>query len=261
MASALVVCLMLALWPAPNFALVADVATPAPSAVSPATTSPWLGLSLGESSKDVRSTLGKPLEILTTSAGDLWRYDFDNRNVGLELLFDQNHLVNIAARVKPSKRSSLADPFGGALGMSSAALQSARGAPIATYSDGATIAYGAPDGVRWFYSIDSGTVSSIEESKPLPPTPAPAQVVADTMHDGSSIAKALIVNATSDADAVNAEYVYIRGLECGVSGTWQVTGQRLITQRNRAYDQLHAACTNSKLERDFYFDITNSFGK
>jgi len=258
MASALVVWIMLALAPAPVPAPAQEAAQVA--AATPAPVTSWLRLTLGESSRDVRTTLGKPVETFTTSAGLLWRYDFDNLNVGLELLFDQDQLVNIAARVKPSKRSSLPDPFGGALGMSATALQSARGTPIATYDNGASIAYGAPDGVRWFYSIDSGIVSAIEESKPLPPTPPPAQVVADPAHDGSSISKALVVNATKDADAVNAEYVYIRGLECGVSGTWQVTGQRLITQAGREYDQLHAACTSSKLERDFYFDITQSFG-
>ena len=259
MASALVVSMMLALAsPAPPPA--SPSLASAASAPVPNTTGLWLGLVLGESPSVVRSTLGKPLEILTTSAGDLWRYDYDNRNVGLELLFSGDQLVNIAARVKPSKRSGLADPFGGALGMSAAALAKARGAPIATYDGGASIAYGAPNGVRWFYSIDSGVVSAIEESKPLPPPSPPSQVIADTMHDGSSIAKALVVHASNDADAVNAEYVYIRGLECGVSGTWQVTTQRLIEQGGHYYDQLHAACTNSKLERDFYFDITQSYG-
>jgi len=283
MASALVVCMMLALGPARNPAPMmmwhaerssarlsaADAAspTPAPSpASSQASAAPapgmalWLGLALGESTVNVRATLGKPLEIVPTSAGDLWRYDFDSHNVGLELLFDQDQLVNIAARVKPAKQSSLADPFGGALGMSAAALQAARGAPIATYDSGASVAYGESDGVRWFYTLDNGLVSAIEESRPLPPTPPPAQVIADATHDGSSIAKAFVVTATTDADAVNAEYVYIRGLECGVSGTWQVTGQSLITQGSRYYHQLHATCTTSKIERDFYFDITASFG-
>lgn len=260
MASALVVWMLLALTPAPDVGQVA-AATPAPVVASPTPAAAWLGLTLGESSKDVRTTLGKPLEILSTSAGDMWRYDFDNHNVGLELLFDQDQLVNIAARVKPAKQSSLADPFGGALGMSATALQTARGAPIATYDSGSSVAYGAPDGVRWFYTIDSGVVSAIEESRPLPPPPPPAQVMADAAHDGSSIAKALVVTAATDADALNAEYVYIRGLECGVSGTWQVTGQNLITQKARYYDQLHAACTTSNIVRDFYFDITTSYGK
>ncbi|HET9343757.1 MAG TPA: hypothetical protein VFO25_12660 [Candidatus Eremiobacteraceae bacterium] len=274
MTSALVVCMMLALGPIWNPASMTmmwyaernsahlsatDAASPAPPA-SPAGMPLWLGLALGESTLNVRATLGKPLEIVPTSAGDLWRYDFDRHNVGLELLFDQDQLVNIAARMKPAKQSSLADPFGGALGMSAAALQTARGAPIATYDSGSSVAYGESDGVRWFYTIDNGQVSAIEESRPLPPTPPPAQVVVDAAHDGTSIAKALVVTAKTDADAVNAEYVYIRGLECGVSGTWQVTGQSLISQGSRYYDQLHATCTNSKLSRDFYFDITTSFG-
>jgi hypothetical protein len=239
-------------------AAVSDAAVPSPS---PAAAAAWLGLSLGESSRDVRAALGKPVEIVSTSAGDLWRYDYDSHNVGLEVLFDQDQLVNIAARVKPSKRSSLADPLGGALGMSASALATVRGTPIASYDGGASVAYGAPDGVRWFYTFDSGVVSAIEESTPLPPTPPPAQVVADAAHDGSSIVKALVVAATDDAAATNAEYVYLQGLACGTSAHWQVTTQRLIEQGGRYYDQLHAVCSETKAERDFYFDVTASYGK
>ena len=250
--------------PTPATAVVAVAASPAPASpapgASPGASGAWLGLVLGEPSRDVRASLGKPVEIVSTSAGDLWRYDYDNRNVGLELLFDQDQLVNIAARVKPSKQSSLADPLGGALGMSATALTTARGTPIATYDSGTSVAYGSADGVRWFYTFDAGFVSAIEESKPLPPTPPPAQVIADSMHDGSSIGKALIVTATDDADATNAEYVYIRGLECGTSGSWQVTTQRLIEQAGKYYDQLHAVCSDTKAERDFYFDVTAGYG-
>lgn len=246
-----------------SFLLVsaAPVASPSPSASPPYTAAAWLGLSLGESSRDVRASLGKPVDIESTSAGDLWRYDYDNHNVGLELLFDEGALVNIAARVKPSKRSSLSDPFGGALGMSPSSLASARGTPIATYDDGASVAYGSTDGVRWFYSFDSGSLSAIEESKPLPPTPPPAQVIADASHDGSSVARALIVTATNDADAVDTEYTFLRGLSCGTSGTWQLTTQRLIEQAGKYYDQLHVVCSDTKTERDFYFDITAGYGK
>ena len=276
MAPALLVCLVLSMSPAVwhtgsaamwyaerSSASHDDVATPsaAPSASTAPAPSIWLGLTLGESSENVRLTIGKPLEIVSTSAGDLWRYDYDGGNVSLELLFDSDELVNIAARAKPSKRSSLADPLGGALGMTAAALASARGTPIATYDGGASVAYGSPDGVRWFYSFDAGAVSAIEESKPLPPTPPPAQVIADALHDGSSMARALVVTATDDADATNAEYVYLRGLGCGTSGSWQVTTQRLIEQGDKYFDQLHAVCSETKSERDFYFDITAGFGK
>ena len=250
--------------PTPASAVATSAASPAAAvpapAASPVASDAWLGLVLGESSRDVRASLGKPVEIVPTSAGELWRYDYDGRNVGLELLFDQGELVNIAARVKPAKRSSLADPLGGALGMSASALATARGTPIATYDSGASVAYGSADGVRWFYTFDAGVVSAIEESKPLPPTPQPAQVIADSTHDGSSLGKALVVTATDDADATNAEYVYIRGLECGTSGSWQVTTQRLIEQAGKYYDQLHAVCSDTKAERDFYFDITAGYG-
>src|SRR5215472_5917707 len=131
-------------------------ATPAPSpSPSPTLVDAWLGVSLGEGSRAVRTQLGKPLEIAPTSVGDLWRYNYDSGNVTLELVLAQDQVVNIAARVKDGKHSSLADPFGAALGMSPTALQTVRGTPIATYDSGARLAYGQTTGVRWFYSIDN----------------------------------------------------------------------------------------------------------
>jgi hypothetical protein len=241
----------------------------APSSVVPttqavATTAPqissWLGASLGEASKDVRTQLGKPREIIPSNVGDLWRYDIDHGNVTLELVIDQDQVVNIAARLKDGKQSSLADPLGGAIGMSAQALQAARGVPLATYDNGSDLAYGDPTGVRWFYSLDNGAVWSIEISKPLP-APPPAQVIADAAHDGSTLQRALMVKAATDADATNAEMDYLHRLPCESGGAWQVTGQELVPAGGRYYDLLHTACSTTKLTHDFYFDITDSFGK
>jgi len=239
--------------------LAAALPTPAPTASPPLITS-WLGVSLGESPKDVRSQLGKPREIVPSSVGDLWRYDVDNGNVTLELVVTQGQVLNIGARVKDGKQSSLADPMGGALGMSGQALQSARGVPLATYDDGASIAYGEATGIRWFYSLDGGVVTGIEVSKPLPPA-APAEVIVDASHDGSRVDRAMIVKATTQEDATNAELSYLHGLQCENGGSWQVTGQELVPAGGKFFDLYHMACTTTKAVRDYYFDVTSSYGK
>jgi hypothetical protein len=234
-------------------------ALPSPTA-SPTMIESWLGVTLGEAPKDVRSQLGKPREIVPSSVGDLWRYDVDNGNVTLELVVAQNQVLNIGARVKDGKQSALADPMGGALGMSAQALQTARGTPLATYDDGASIAYGEATGVRWFYSLDNGAVSGIEVSKPLPPA-LPAQVVVDASHDGSRVDRAMIVKASTQTDATNAELAYLHGLQCGSGGTWEVTGQELVPAGGKFFDLFHVACTTTKAVRDYYFDVTSSYGK
>ena len=231
-----------------------------PSPTSPPAVSTWLGVTLGEAAKDVRAQLGKPRETLAASVGDIWRYDTDNGNVTLEIIINQGQVFNIAARVNDGKHSSLADPLGGALGMSAQALQTARGTPLATYDNGASLAYGQAAGVRWFYSLDNGTVSAIEVSMPLPATPAP-EVVADAAHDGSAPEKAITVKAATQADAAGAEVSFLRRSPCESGGNWQVVGQQLLPAGGRYYDLYHVVCTSTKLPRDFYFDITDSFGK
>lgn len=235
------------------------VLSPSPTA-SPPMIESWLGVTLGEAPKDVRSQLGKPREIVPSSVGDLWRYDVDNGNVTLELVVAQNQVLNIGARVKDGKQSTLADPMGGAMGMSAQSLQATRGTPLATYDDGASIAYGEATGVRWFYSLDNGAVSGIEVSKPLPPA-APAEIVVDASHDGGRVDRAMIVKASTQTDATNAELAYLHDLRCDGGGSWQVTGQELVPAGGKYFDLYHVACTTTKAVRDYYFDVTGSYGK
>ena len=217
--------------------------------------SSWLGVTLGEASKDVRSQLGKPREIVASSVGDLWHYDIDNGNATLEVVISQDQVLNITARVKDGKQSSLADPVGGALGMTAQALRSARGVPLATYDNGASIAYGQAAGVRWFYAVDDGVVTGISVSNPLP-SPAPAEVLSGSGRDGSRLERALVVKASKAIDATNAEMTFLRKLACSGGGSWRVTGQETVPAGGRYFDLLHVMCST-----DFYFDVASSFGK
>jgi len=246
--------------PLPSAAAVQSSAVASPPTASPPVIASWLGVTLGESPKDLRPTLGKPREVVPSSVGDLWRYDVDNGNVTLELVVVQDQVLNIGVRVKDGKQSTLADPMGGALGMSAQALQTARGTPLATYDDGASIAYGEAAGIRWFYSLDNGAVTGIEVSKPLPP-PVPAQIVVDGSHDGSRVDRAMIVKATTQTESTNAELAYLHGLQCESGGNWQVSGQELVPAGGRFFDLYHVTCSTTKAVRDYYFDITSSYGK
>ena len=238
----------------------AAVPTNAPTTPAPAVSS-WLGVGLGEAPKAVQSTLGKPKEILTSNVGDVWRYPADHGNATLELIFASSQVLSIKVRINDGKQSSLADPLGGALGMSAQALQTARGAPIATYDSGASIAYGDVAGARWFYSIDAGVVTAIEVSMPLPPPPA-AAVVPDAYHNGSTPERALTVNARHEADATSAELVFLRSQQCDSSGgSWQLLTNEVVTAGGRVYDLYHVTCSTSKQPHDFYFDVTTSYGK
>jgi hypothetical protein len=241
--------------PTPTATAAVTTAASTPAATPSAVT--WLGVTLGQSSRGVRAELGKPREIIPISVGEQWRYDVDSGAVSLELIFDQDQVVSISASTAPGKQSTLADPAGGALGMPAAALQSARGTPIAAYDNGQQVAYGDPNGIRWFYTIGTGAVTRISVSAPLPASPA-SQVVADASHDGSSEAKAFIVNAATQGDATNAEVGELRSLTCDDGGVWQIVTQELATAGGRYYDIYHVACSTNHQLHDYYFDVTQS---
>lgn len=235
-------------------------ATPAPPPASPPVSPLFLGIALGDPSKSVSAALGKPKEVLSSSIGDIWRYSADRGNATLDVAIAANTVVDIAARVNDGKQSSLADPLGGALGMTAAALSAARGAPAASLDGGGRLAYADASGGRWVYTIDGGVVTGIELASPVPPPPA-AQVIADARHDGSAVDRAILVNAATEADGVQAEMSYLGSLSCDGGGRWQVTGQELVPAGGRYYDLIHTACSVSKHPRDFYFDSTSFYGK
>jgi len=233
-------------------------AAPAPSA-SPAVVS-WLGAQIGQSPADLRSSLGRPKQIVPTNVGDQWSYNADKGNVTLEIIVDQNHVVSITARVNPGRQSTLADPFGGALGMSASALTAARGTPGATYDNGAEVAYADPSGARWDYNFDNGAVSGISVWAPLPPPTAP-QVVSDATHDGSTTWKAFIVKASTQTDAANAELAFLQSLSCGTGGTWQIITEESVSAGGGFFDLYHVACSTTKSPHDFYFDVSSLHGR
>ena len=249
--------------PGPSASPASASATPSPvptlpaPAPSPTAATIWLGVTLGEAPKDVRTQLGKPRQIVSSSIGDVWRYDTENGNVTMELVVAQDAVINIAARLKTGKQSTLTDPLGGALGMSLQALQSVRGTPLAVYDGGASVAYGEAAGVRWFYSIDNGVVTSIEVSEPLPPPP-PGTIVSDKTHDGSSVAKAFQVKASSAAASTAAELAFLGALTCDNGGQWQVSGSQVVASGGRFYDLYQVTCSTTNAARDFYFDVTDT---
>ena len=86
------------------------------------------------------------------------------------------------------------------------------------------------------------------------PKPSPA--------GGTSVADAIVLDATSETAGVGAEYAYVRGLTCANEvGVYRVTQQAMLNEKDRAYDVLHLKCSVGTETRAIYFDITSFFGK
>jgi hypothetical protein len=74
--------------------------------------------------------------------------------------------------------------------------------------------------------------------------------------DGSSIEKAVIVNAANESQGLTAEYVWLGDHYPGLRSS----NEHLIGQKGHSYDQFDIV-TKEGQNRSVYFDITPCFGK
>ena len=74
--------------------------------------------------------------------------------------------------------------------------------------------------------------------------------------DGSSVAAAVVIHATREADSIKAEHIWLRESHPGGS----ITKQELITSGRHMYDALAVSAADGTTHT-YYFDITESFGK
>jgi hypothetical protein len=73
--------------------------------------------------------------------------------------------------------------------------------------------------------------------------------------DGTTIKSAVLINLTSEGDAVASEYSWLREHFPGCT----LKSQALIENGQRHYDGMTIALPNGS-ERTYYFDISKSFG-
>jgi len=74
--------------------------------------------------------------------------------------------------------------------------------------------------------------------------------------DGSSFERAIFITEKSERTGAAAEYIWLRKNYPGYSTKMQ----RLVHHDKKPYDILHVVLSDGT-EKDFYFDISNFFGK
>lgn len=84
----------------------------------------------------------------------------------------------------------------------------------------------------------------------LPPIAEARGVTPDT---------AIVDGEKSDRAAVGWEYDYLRLHPCAANDAWKVAKQSTLTDP-KPIDRLHVTCAATGEERDFYFDISRSYG-
>lgn len=78
---------------------------------------------------------------------------------------------------------------------------------------------------------------------------------------GSSISEAIIIlQAQDEQEGVQAEYIYLSEKIGKKNVDWELISQSLLSHNGRFYDKLNIKLPNGS-EKDFYFDISDFFGK
>lgn len=78
---------------------------------------------------------------------------------------------------------------------------------------------------------------------------------------GDSIATAVLVLQKTESQGTNWETLYLGYHRCDGRTRWNLAQQTTVRENGHVYDRLRVSCPSTKTERDFYFDITDYFGK
>ncbi|HEY8313787.1 MAG TPA: hypothetical protein VIG51_06395 [Candidatus Baltobacteraceae bacterium] len=117
------------------------------------------------------------------------------------------------------------------------------------------------DGLEYTFGMTAAKVTTILARLPKDRLDVlPAYTSAPTLHGGASYADALVVKAANEDVGVRSEYAYIMMHPCA-GGRWKTTHQTLDKHDGVFYDKLSAQCDAGKGNRDFYFNISDYFGK
>ena len=78
--------------------------------------------------------------------------------------------------------------------------------------------------------------------------------------NGNSKTEAVVINARSSRIGIPAEYAYVNNALGEENVDWKLKIQFLVSEENKNFDVLQVE-TNDGVEKEFWFDITNFYGK
>jgi len=88
------------------------------------------------------------------------------------------------------------------------------------------------------------------------PAASANMISGNDLQDGSSYAKAIVINEKSESKGVDAEYTWLRLHYPGC----KVEKQSLVFENKKPYDLLYIISREGE-KKTVYFDISNFFGK
>jgi hypothetical protein len=241
----------------------------------------WLGLTFDTPAAALRGTLGDPLRVLrlpdalaatgrsvpaAMTVERRARYPLSLYNPVFLIVTERHGLVvGIEAEAEAALTALVAgvdpDPSGIALGAPEDDVVRAHPKAQRVSADAGT-QYFDPVGRRYVasYTVVGGRVRAISWFT-VPSTDPPVDGPPLAEASGDSIATAILDGARTELDGVRWQRLYFDFHPCAGTTPWTRTSVALQHAGTKAYDVVHAGCSATGKQRDFYFDITPFFGK
>jgi hypothetical protein len=226
----------------------------------------WHDITLGMPTADLRSRLGDPLRTVAFENGrSVSRYWVPRTDALIFVLRERGYVTGFRAAVEQAPAEPLTsvppDPSGIRLGDSLDRVKTVHpDFHAGTDADGMpTLSGRASANAGVVYDFDQNRVNGFQWGTQLaanqPSLPDGVQP------SGASEADAILDAQNNETDGVRWEYVYLSYHPCDGKTQWVLANQALAHDNRRAYDRLHVVCPTTKVQRDFFFDISSYFGK
>lgn len=250
------------LQPARSIALCALLSTLAAAPNAPS----FAGITLGETAHQLIEQRGDPLEVFDRPNDLEYVYLAPAGNALVFASLERGRVTAVEGVTMPPR--SLQEPRLGALGIhlhddASALAKLPAAAPASSSERGKAEGKGpfrGPDGLDYYFSAQL-TVTGITARLPAPlRTALPQEDSKPVIHLGRTASDAIVIKADSENAGVASEYEYLAYHGCSrYDGA--ATTQTLLTAGGREFDKLTATGCHAGADGDYYFDITNYFGK
>ena len=221
----------------------------------------WLGVSLGEPVAAVRTSLGDPVDEEDLGDGlTKSRYLVADNTAFLGVDWKNGVVVMLSLEPLPGESVAQADPSGAKIGDTEARIQTLRGKPDSTDNGDGADRWNYGSDPTWRYIFRNGTLgmiinsslSAMPDAQHAPPVPP--------LHNGTSIANAIVIKGENAMTGVHWEYVYLAFHPCPGNAKRKMLMQALLVNGKRSFDALTTQCPNGNPQM-FYFDITDFIGK
>lgn len=219
------------------------------------------GVTLGQSMRQIRDSLGDPVQLSLVGDQTIWRYLEHGGAVFMDVI-PRNNVVSSITVVRRFDDSPYADDRGASFGMSASAVRAKMGAPTKSSTNGDD---GSVD--LWYVTGDTARIYEFFGDKlgfvqilARPGSQSTAEANAPPMapDDGSSVARAIRIRPSSMLANTSWIDAYLAMNQCGNGGHWHETSSSMqddpATKDVMAYVVVHATCTAGSVTRTFYFD-------